>query len=565
MKRALICVVIILGFLLQSRSIQFAQSGGAPGTSPAARAASNPKLVVLIIVDQMRGDYIDHFSGQWSHGLARLVRGGAWFRRAAFPYANTVTCVGHAAVSTGTLPATNGIVGNSWLDRAAWKSVACADNPGASTISYGLPVTASHGPDRLLVPALPDEMRAQLPGPVRVVTMSMKPRTAIMFAGRRADSATWFNPAAHAMVTSSAYASAPVPFVSAFTAANPIEAEFTTPWDRALPADRYLFTDDGVGEKPPSYWTKTFPHPMSGLTNETDAWSAWEGSPKSDAYLGRLAVAAVDALKLGQGRGTDYLGISFSALDHVGHDYGPRSHEAQDVLVRLDRTLGALLDHLDRRVGAGRYVVALTADHGAALIPEQAAVTGADAGRLATVKVTKAAQEALQRAIGAGEYKLRLSGSDLYLEPSVLERVRATPQAAETIVRALRAAPGVGAAFDTATLGASAAAGDRQARAALASYRPERSGDFIVYPRAGWFFVSDDGSAQPGDGTSHGLPYTYDQRVPVVLYGAGVKPGEYLRAVTPLDIAPTLGFLVNVTLPRPDGEVLVEALVPRAR
>jgi len=160
---------------------------------------------------------------------------------------------------------------------------------------------------------------------------------------------------------------------------------------------------------------------------------------------------------------------------------------------------------------------------------------------------------------------VRLQGSDVYLEPAVFDRVRTTPFAADTLVRALRAVPGVGAAFYTGTLGAEAMSGDRLARAALASYRPDRSGDFIVFPRPGWLFVAEDGSAQPGEATSHGLPYVYDQRVPVVLYGAGIKPGEYLRAATPADIAPTLGFLVDVILPRPDGDVLVDALAPRVR
>jgi len=553
-----VTVAVAWGVSLLAWGAPFAQAGAG-----SASQAKPPKLVVVLVVDQMRGDYVVRYAHQWTRGLHRLVSDGAWFRRAAYPYASTVTCVGHATISTGALPAAHGIVGNSWFDRAAWRSVACADVPGTTLVSYGAPASGGNGADRLLLPTLTDEMRAQLPGPVRVATMSMKARTAIMLAGRRADAASWFNAAAKGLATSSYYTKEPVPFVSAFVKANPIEAELAAPWTRSLPADRYLFVDDGPGEKPPSYWTKTFPHPATGEVPAKDAWSAWEGSPRSDAYLGRLAAAAVDSLKLGQGAGIDYLGISFSALDLVGHDFGPESHEVQDVLIRLDETIGTLLAHLDRKVGAANYVVAFSGDHGVALIPENAAGRGVDAGRLRTGGIQKAAQEALQRALGAGEYRIRLQGSELYLEPAVLERLRATPFGTDAVVRALRAVPGVAAAYFSGSLGADAAAGDRQARAALASHRPERSGDFVVFPRPHWFFVTDDGSAQPGDGTSHGLPYAYDQHVPVILYGAGIKKGEYLRAATPADIAPTLAFLTGVTLARPDGEVLIDALIAR--
>jgi predicted AlkP superfamily pyrophosphatase or phosphodiesterase len=272
----------------------------------------------------------------------------------------------------------------------------------------------------------------------------------------------------------------------------------------------------------------------------------------------------VDSLRLGQGAGTDFLAISFSALDYVGHDFGPTSHEVQDTLVRLDRTLGALLGHLDRSVGAGNYVVALTADHGAAPIPEQVAALGVDAGRLDAALVREAAQKALESALGPGTYLVRSQYSDVILQPEVVEKLRRNPPAVDQVLRALRTVPGVGAAFFAEQLDSHATAGDRDARAALLSYYPDRSGDLIVIPKPYWFFVTADGSAQPGSATSHGTMYGYDQGVPVILFGRGVKPGEYTRAVTPADIAPTLAYLCGVTLAQADGEVLIEALAPRA-
>ena len=531
-----------------------------------AAPASPPRLVVVLVVDQMRADYISRYSHQWTGGLRRLLDGGAWFSRAAYPYLSTVTCVGHATVSTGAFPRTHGIVGNSWFDRDLGRSIGCTADPAATTVSYAAPVSGGNGPSRLASATLADELRSQLPVPGRVVTLSVKERTAITLAGRRADAVTWFNSSAGGFVTSSAYTATPVPFVEAFTKANPVAADLGKVWARTLPAGRYLFDDAGQGEKPADFWTAEFPHALNGKGGIPDAqfFEAWAGSPYSDDYLGRLAIASVDALTLGQGPGTDFLGISFSALDLVGHDFGPTSHEAQDTLVRLDRTIGALLDHLDRTVGAGNYVVALTGDHGAAPIPEQAAALGIDAGRLDVTLVRQAAQRALEAALGPGTHTVRVQGSDLILEPQAVERLRRDPRALDGVLRALRAVPGVAAAFFAEELDSHAAAGDADARAALLSYYPGRSGDIVVLPKPYWFFVTADGSPQPGSATSHGTMYGYDQRVPIIFYGRGIKPGEFTRAVTPADIAPTLAHLCGVTLADADGDVLTEALAPPA-
>lgn len=532
--------------------------------APAAFAAPGPgrppKLVVILVVDQMRGDYFDRYASQWTGGLHRLVTEGAWFRRAAYPYLTTVTCVGHATISTGAFPRTHGMVGNGWFDRGLGRSVRCSEDPAATTISYGDPITGGDSPHRLLVPALSDELRSQLPGPTRVVTFSMKQRTAIMLGGRRADAVTWFSPAARGFATSSAYTNTPVPFIADVLKARPVAMDFGASWTRLLPAEQYLYDDNGIGEKSSVGWTAEFPHVIKGSGDQADSsfYTAWETSPFSDAYLGRLAMASIDALKLGRGRGTDFLGISFTALDSVGHDFGPRSHEVQDVLARLDQTVGQLLTHLDRTVGIGNYVVALSADHGVSPIPEQVAALGLPSGRLEARAVTQAAQQALEAALGPGSYPVRLTNSDLYLDSATVDRLRRDPLALESVRRALRAIPGVADAYFGEALDSHAAAGDHAARAALMSYYPGRSGDLIVVPKPYWFYVGTDG----GDPASHGTLYDYDRHVPVILFGAGIRRGEYLAAVTPADIAPTLAFLVGVTLPQPDGDVLVEAVAP---
>ncbi len=521
-----------------------------------------PNLVVVLVVDQLRADYLEKYREHWTGGLRRLLEKGAWFRQAAYPYASTRTCVGHATISTGSFPATHGIIANAWWDRESGKIVTCTEDPQAQAISYGPAVTGGESAVRLVVPTLSDELRAQAGAPVRVVTFSLKPRSAIMLAGHRADAVTWHDEATGAWVTSSAYASAPVAFVRHYVSAHPVEADFGKSWTRALPASAYLFEDTVAGERPPAGWTSTFPHVLRGSADKPDAafYGLWEKSPFADAYLAQMAASAVDALGLGKGRGTDYLGVSFSTLDLVGHNFGPFSNEVQDILARLDLAIGGLLDHLDRTVGPRNYVVALSADHGVAPIPEQITAMGLNAGLVVTSDLTAGVQKALEATLGPGPHVARALGSDLYFAPGVYAKLAGAPEVMEAAVGATLAAPGVARVLRSEELRAREATDDPILRATRLSYYAGRSGDLIVVQKPYWLFGVSAHDLGLGLSTDHGSPYDYDTRVPVILMGAGIRPGEYQTAATPADIAPTLAFLCAITLARSDGRVLGEAL-----
>ena len=329
-----------------------------------------PKLIVIVVVDQMRADYLERYSGGFTGGLRRLIREGAWFTNAAYPYLNTVTCAGHSTIGTGMLPFHHGMIMNSWLDRSTGKTPYCTDDAAATEISYnGLHGATGDSARQMRAPAIGEQIRARAHG--RAVAMSLKPRSSIPLVGRSADAVVWFDDRG-GWSTSSVYTRAPVPFLQQFITANPITADYGKVWTRTLRPSAYQFTDDDPAERPGADAGRTFPHPLGVAGGKPDArfFGRWRESPFSDEYLGRMATAAVDALSLGKGEHTDLLAVSFSALDAVGHVYGPRSHEVQDVLVRLDLTIGRLLDHLDRTVGTSNYVLALSADHGVADIPE---------------------------------------------------------------------------------------------------------------------------------------------------------------------------------------------------
>jgi predicted AlkP superfamily pyrophosphatase or phosphodiesterase len=556
-----VCALVVAGAspLPQQKATALATAQAAPRTAP--------KLVVILVVDQFRADYVARFSAQWTGGLRRMLDDGASFPQAAFAYMATVTCVGHSSIATGSLPRTHGIIGNDIWDRSIGKSGNCVADPDTRLVTYGGdPIKATGTSTRkLLVPTLADELRAQLTTTPRVVTMSLKDYTATSMAGRRADAAVWVNLTARTLVSSSAFGQAPVPWVADFLKANPITGDFGKTWTKLQPEAAYQFKDDAEGERAPGKWTRTFPHVLKGGSETPDGsyYAEWEESPFSDRFLGKLAATAVDAMKLGQGPGTDYLAVSFSALDLVGHDFGPRSHEVQDLLAQLDRTLGTLLSHLDGTVGRGNYVLALTGDHGVSPVPEQMAALGLTGGRVLIPDLTSRIEKALEPFLGPGKKVTRMVYNDLFFEPGVYDKMRANLDAMRATLEAVRSMPGIARVFTYDQLAAMAGApADELARAAVGSFHPSRSGDFIVVPQPYHQFAS---GASRTSGTTHGSPYWYDRRVPLILLGKGIKRGTYTTEAAPTDIAPTLAFLCGVTLPAADGRILNEALTDTGR
>ena len=525
---------------------------------PAAAAAERPRLVVLISVDQFRRDYVTRYGGRWTGGLARLVRDGAFFDHAAYPYFHTITCAGHATMATGVYPATHGLPLNAWYDRASGKDQPCTDDPGAKVIGHrpGKAPTGGHSAHLLRVPTLADVMRQQLTPTPRVVSVSIKPRAAIMMAGHAGDAVLWWSTDG-GPTTSQAYSAEPIPFVSKFAQSNPTRDELMGEWTRMLRDDAYQQEDDGPGENPPVGWTPTFPHPLIQTRSDGRVASYWQNTPNADDFLARLAKTAIDELKLGRTH-TDYLAVSFSTLDSSGHSFGPESHEVQDVLLRLDKTLGDFLDYLDKRVGKNRYVVAMTGDHGVAPLPERSRSLREDGGRINLKPLVIELDAALSARWGKATYVSKISYTDIYFAPGIAARLEKDAAALADMVRIVEATPGVARAITRAQLAAPETAADDYAVKALRrSMVPDRSGDLFLVPKPNWITNTE--------GTTHGSPNAYDREVPVVFYGAGIKPGRYAGEASPADIVPTLAALVGVRMPKVDGRVLQDALaVPAA-
>jgi predicted AlkP superfamily pyrophosphatase or phosphodiesterase len=374
--------------------------------------------------------------------------------------------------------------------------------------------------------------------------MSLKARAAATLAGHTADAVTWLE--GDRWVTSTAYESARVPEVQAFVTAHPMEEDASKTWTGPVTG----VATDASGAP----LSSAFPHTLSA-SGQADGsfYRMWQGSPFSDAYLEAMGESLTDSMRLGHRGAIDVLGISFSALDVVGHQYGPDSAEVQDILLQLDGTIGRLFDHLDKTVGRGNYVVALSADHGVAPIPELALEKGMDAGRADILAVKAQVEQAL------APYKLgdnpiaSFQDMNLYFKPDVAAKLKTDPDAMKAVIAAVKTVPGIADAFAGDAL-AKESGSNALAKAANYSYYASRSGDLIVITKPYWFLYAKSGSKPSG--TTHGSPYDYDQHVPLLLMGTGVRAKTDPVAATPADIAPTLAKLCGIPISHTDGRVL---------
>jgi hypothetical protein len=546
MTRRFLSAVIVGALLLTGLRAQTpARSAPRPGA---------PHLFVIIVIDQFRADYVDWYGSQWTKGLRRLLDGGAVFTNNAYPYAATLTCAGHATISTGAFPAVHGMSGNTFYDRALRRTLPCVYDPDAAPVAFGGGTGREHhGPRSLLAPTFSDELRRQAATPPQVVAVGEKPRTAVTLAGKggpgtiavwEEDDGTW--------ATSDAYSKTPWPEVDQFVRAHPMKAAYGETWTLLRPPASYRFTDDAAGEARP----RTFPHPLTSTKGvpDNEFTTAWERSPLNDEFLTGLAIELLKAKRLGTGEGIDLLALSLPSLDHTGHDFGPRSFEVQDVLARLDVNLGRLLDAIEAQVG-GNYALGLSSDHGVALLPEHVTAEGGDAGRLSSTTIRAAVNTAVQRVLGGTDpYVAAIYEQQVALNPGVLDRLRAKAGGLQAVKTALTSVAGIAAAYSADDmLGESKDAGVNAWRL---SYVPGRSGDFMFTPKPNWMVIGASGS-------THGTLNAYDQRVPLILFGAAIRPGRYADKTSPADLTPTFASLAGITMARAQGRALTNAVIKK--
>jgi arylsulfatase A-like enzyme len=501
-------------------------------------AAPVPRLVVLIVIDQFRYDYLQRYRDRFiDGGFKRLLQEGAAFTDAHYRHATTDTCPGHAVISTGTWGYQNGIVSNRWVDGTLGKTVECSDSTWRGRAG------------NLLRPTLGDVLKERTGGRSKVIAVSGKRAAAVLLGGQAADAAYWWNDGGR-MVTSGG-GTHPLPaWVTNYNDSEPSKAWFGRRWEKLLPQEAY--TEEGVadsGGTAAEGLGALFPQPIQDGPSGTaaDFHAAFTISPFADEVLVSFSMTAVREEKLGRDRVTDLLAISLSSNDRVGHHYGPDSPEMLDTIVRTDRLLVRLLDFLDREVGLDRTLLVLTADHGVAPLPEVSEMRhgGPAAARVPELELAGAVNDALNAACGqpeSGEWVVFHDFPNLYLDESAMRSNGACGIEGERIARdAVADVAGVKSAFTRKQLtewrGNFVLA--EPVRMALRSFRPDRSGH-VVYQLSRLHVAADTG-------TNHGSHWDYDTHVPLLWLGRGVKRGSYDVAVSPADIAPTLYSMLGIT------------------
>jgi len=515
-----------------------------------ASAADPARLVVMVVLDGFRAEFLDTYASHWRRGFRTLLAEGARFRNTRYPYLTTDTCAGHFTISTGVLPYRHGLVVDDWYDRALGRQVECTHDEDAKPIGYGVQATTANSAKNLSLPTLADRLRSERPGS-RVVTVSLKARGSIGLAGHGGDAVTWWDDAVDGFVTSTAYASSAVPAVKAFLDANSHQRDLDATWTLRDPEGTYRNRDAGLGERPPAGWGALFPHTLRGVRGADGQFATqWQRSGFVNAYLGRFALALVDAFGLGRGQGTDFLGVSFTGTDRVAHGFGPDSREYEDVVARMDDVLGDLVESLDVSVGRANYVLMLTADHGVTSIPSIARGTG----RVVNEDVRDRIEETLLSRYGPLPEGVTHVESSVWggyvLRPATAARVASDPDTVRAVRRVVEAIPGVERLIHTPTITLDAR--DPLLRSAALGGANMRRGEFLLSVARGWTYMTRNS----GEAIHHSTGQDYNQHVPLVFLGGGIAPGRYDVAVSPIDIAPTLAALAGVTMPTADGRVL---------
>jgi predicted AlkP superfamily pyrophosphatase or phosphodiesterase len=550
--------------------------------------SERPRLVLLIVVDQFRYDYLERYGDLFVRGgLRRLMQDGASWTQANYDHMPTYTAPGHATLLTGTWPSEHGIIANDWFDRDTGKKVSSVDD-NSTLLLGGREGELGKSPRRLLASTVGDELRLATNDRSKVIGISVKDRSAILPVGRHGSAAYWLSSENGNVVSSNYYFKSLPPWVEHFNQTHMADSFFAKRWDRLLPESEYskrVGADAQPWENlyPGTYDTNTFPHVITGGLSKPGSmfYKSLDYTPFSNLLLLAFARETIVNENLGGDDDTDILTISFSANDYVGHRFGPYSQEAMDVTLRTDRDLASLLDFVDARVSLRNTIVVFTADHGVAPVPEHAIALHLPGQRIDYASILKTIKDAIKVRYGrSGEdntadyvqsfqYKNGTRdgyiNGNVYLDMSALRRDGVNAEEIERLAgQAAMTVPGMARYFTRAQLEAgSIAPADPVARRVIHGYQPQRSGDVVLVNKP--YSITVERLDDPTDfrwTATHGSPYSYDTHVPLIIMGRGFTAGRYEQAAAPSDVAPTLAAALGIQAPSSStGRVLTEARI----
>ena len=511
---------------------------------PASKEAGHPKLVVGIVVDQMRWDFLYRYAGRYTNdGFKRLLREGFSCENTMIPYTPTVTACGHTCVYTGSVPAIHGIVGNNWYSRTLKKTVYCTEDSVAKTVGSPSP-EGDMSPNNMLATTIGDELRLATNFKSKVVGIAIKDRGAILPAGHAANAAFWYDGTVGKFISSTYYMDSLPRWVNDFNALQLPAQYLLKPWSTLYPVATYTQStadDESYEGKYRNETKPVFPHTLKGSDNAP--FGILAASPFGNTYTLEFAKKLVDGYHLGSNKVTDMLCVSLSSTDYVGHQFGPNSIETEDTYLRLDKDLADFFQYLDKTMGKNQYTVFLTADHGVVQAPGFLNDHKLPGGAFDEKKLRATLDSCLQQKWGISHAITDVENYQIYLNREAIDSAGKTLLQVETFLQdEMLKMPDVADAVILNELNNKTIA-EPLKWMITNGYNAKRSGDlqYILQPRmlAGYTKT----------GTGHGAFYPYDSHIPLVWMGWGIRAGKTNTVTYMNDIAPTIAALLHIQMP----------------
>ncbi|MGK7392514.1 MAG: alkaline phosphatase PafA [Candidatus Cyclobacteriaceae bacterium M2_1C_046] len=515
-----------------------------------------PKLVVGVVVDQMKEDYLYRFYKNYSpEGFKKLMDEGTEIKNMHYNYTPTFTAPGHASIYTGSTPAYHGIIGNSWFDRETNEWVYCVSDNSYKTVG-SVSDEGEMSPHRMLTTTITDELRLSTNNKAKVVSISIKDRGAILPGGHTGD-AYWFDNVSGGFITSTFYHDKLPKWVEEFNGKGLTDKYLQQKWDLLLPEDAYYedqseyvaYENIFKGKESPD-----FPYDLKKISPNYNKELVTK-TPFGNDITTEFAKAALAGEELGKDEITDFLAISYSSTDKIGHDFGPQSLELEDTYYRLDRNIADLIKFLNEEIGEGQYLLFLTADHAVADIPQYLVNQKIPAGKISEGKLKASLNSFLNQKFGANDLVVSVSNYQVFLDHQLVSEMNVTlSKFQEEIVQYLiDEEKNISHAWTAGDIHASGFGEEGLKGSLVRGYNQKRSGDVLFAPFPGWF------SSGYEKGTTHGSPFTYDTHVPMLWYGWKIPKKQTVRPYVITDIASTLSQLLNIRLPNGNiGQPIME-------
>lgn len=521
---------------------------------------TQPKLVVGVVVDQMRFDYLNRFKTKYSsNGFLRLINQGYSCNNNHFNFIPTYTAPGHASIFTGTTPSVHGIIGNNWYDKATNSTVYCTTDksytPVGAAAKYG-----QVSPRKMKVTTVADQNRlfTQMNG--KTIGVSIKDRGAVYPSGHTANGAYWFEGLNEGKwMTSSYYMDTLPQWVQEFNAPSNIET-YLKPWNTLYDSSLYNESgpdlsdyEQGFKGKP----TTEFPYDLKALMELNGGYNIIKSTPFGNTMITDFALAAIESERLGADDYTDFLTVSYSSTDYIGHNFGTNSVELQDTYLRLDLELERLLNYLDAKVGVGNYTLFLTADHGAADVPSFLTDVDIPSGYVPENSFASL-YSGLQKKYGVSDLIMKISNGQVFLNQERITALNVNLEDVQKfVVNEIITYPHVKKAYTATTMQT------RNFKAGVEKmlqngYNQKLSGDVL--------FTLESGVISYGPkGTTHGSGYNYDTHVPLLFYGNGIQPGKTFKRTSITDVAPTISALLGIAFPSGATGTVIEDVIYKSR